>query len=156
MATERVSTPKECAEVVLETVPCVMQALRAQMRSRREADLSVPQFRALAFVGRRSKCSLSDVAQHVGTTLPSMSKLIDGLVGRGLVARVPETDDRRRISLSLTGEGKALLAIVRNGTQSFLSDLFSGVAASERTAIVQAMRHLAPLFATPKLPKEAS
>ncbi len=150
MTTERTSTPNECARAVLETAPSIMQSLRAQMRSRRGADLSVPQFRALAFIGRRPGSSLSDVAQHVGTSLPSMSKLIDGLVERGLVGRIPEPDDRRRVALSLTGEGTVLLAVVRDGTQAFLAGLFAEVTADERAAIVQAMKLLAPLFSTPK------
>ncbi len=155
METELTCSPKECAKAVLETVPCVMQSLRAYMRSRRGADLSVPQFRALAYVGRRPGCSLSDVAQHVGTTLPSMSKLIDGLVTRGLVSRVPESDDRRCVALSLTDEGRSLLSLVRDGTQSFLAALFAEVPSSERGAVVEAMSRLAALFAAPTPSKEA-
>ncbi len=156
MATQEMSTPNECARAVLDTVPCIMQALRAQMRSRRGADLSVPQFRTLAFIGRRPSCSLSDVAQHVGTSLPSMSKLIDGLVERSLVGRIPESDDRRRVELTLTGEGEVLLAVVRDGTQTFLAGLFAEVTARERATIVEAMELLSPLFSTPKATRSAS
>jgi DNA-binding MarR family transcriptional regulator len=146
----------ECADAILETVPCVMQSLRALMRSRRGGDLSVPQFRALLFIGRSRRCSLSDVALHVGITLPAMSKLIDSLVGRNLVARAPEADDRRRLALSLTFEGKALVELVRTETQSFLADVFAEVTPEERAVVVQAMNCLAPLFAARKLPKEAA
>jgi DNA-binding MarR family transcriptional regulator len=115
------------------------------MRSRRGA-LSVPQFRALAFVGRRPRSSLSDVAQHVGTSLPSMSKLIDGLVTRGMVERVPEVDDRRRVALSLTSGGRALLDMVHDATQAHLSGLFEGLSAMERARVVDAMELVSPLF----------
>jgi DNA-binding MarR family transcriptional regulator len=126
------------------------------MRSRRGPDLSVPQFRVLAFIGRHRGSSLSDVAQHVGTSLSSMSKLVDGLVIRGLVARVAEADDRRRIALSLTQEGTELVALVLDETQAALVNLFAEVAPRERTALVNAMKRLAPLFAAPRPPKEAS
>jgi len=149
MATERRATPGECARAVLETTPLIMQSLRAQMRSRRGA-LSVPQFRALAFVGRRPRSSLSDVAQHVGTSLPSMSKLIDGLVTRGIVERVPEADDRRRVALSLTSDGRRLLDVVHDATQAHLSGLFEGLSAAERAAIVDAMEVASPLFSVPE------
>jgi DNA-binding MarR family transcriptional regulator len=115
------------------------------MRSVRGA-LSVPQFRALAFVGRRPRSSLSDVAQHVGTSLPSMSKLIDGLVARGMVERMPEADDRRRVALSLTRSGRRLLDAVYDATQAHLSSLFGGLSAAERAAIVDAMELASPLF----------
>jgi DNA-binding MarR family transcriptional regulator len=148
MATARRATPEECARAVLETTPLIMQSLRAQMRGLRGA-LSVPQFRALAFVGRRPRSSLSDVAQHVGTSLPSMSKLIDGLVARGMVERVPEADDRRRVALSLTRNGRRLLDVVHDATQAHLSSLFGDLSAAERAAIVDAMELVSPLFSVP-------
>jgi len=149
MATERRATPGECARAVLETAPLIMQSLRTQMRNLRGA-LSVPQFRALAFVGRRPRSSLSDVAQHVGTSLPSMSKLIDGLVTRGLIERGPEADDRRRVALSLTRDGRRLLAAVHDATQAHLSGLFEGLSATERTRVVDAMELVSPLFSVPE------
>jgi DNA-binding MarR family transcriptional regulator len=156
MATERPSTPNDCARAVLDTVPCIMQSLRAQMRSRRGADLSVPQFRTLAFIGRRPGTSLSDVAQHVGTSLPSMSKLIDGLVERNLVGRVSHAGDRRRVALSLTAEGRALLAAVRGETQSYLAHLFAETTPDERAAVADAMNLLADLFSTSHASRETS
>ncbi|MCX6099388.1 MAG: MarR family transcriptional regulator [Candidatus Bipolaricaulota bacterium] len=149
MATERRATPGECARAVLETTPLIMQSLRTQMRNLRGA-LSVPQFRALAFLGRRPRSSLSDVAQHVGTSLPSMSKLIDGLVTRGLIERGPEADDRRRVALSLTRDGRRLLDMVHDVTQARLSGLFGGLSAAERAAIVDAMKLVSPLFSVPE------
>ncbi len=156
MASERSTTPRDCARAVLDTVPSGMQALRTLMRSRRGADLSVPQFRALAYIGRRHGCSLSDVAQHVGTALPSMSKLVDGLVGRGLVERAAETDDRRRVALSLTQRGDALLTLAVKGAETALADLFSGVPAGERAAVVATLHRLASLFDAARVPKESS
>jgi len=156
MTTNREVTPRECAQSVLETVPCVMQALRTQMRRSRGADLSVPQFRSLAFVGRRPNASLSDVAQHVGTSLPSMSKLIDGLVGRGLVDRAVPTGDRRRLALSLTPQGSTLLALVRGQTQSFLAELFMRSSAIERAAVVDVMALLTNVVSATRPTEETS
>jgi len=36
------------------------------------------------------------------------SRLVDRMVGRGLVAREPDAEDRRSVSLSLTGDGRRL------------------------------------------------
>jgi hypothetical protein len=44
----------------------------------------MPQFRTLAVIDRNANASLSDVTEHIGLTLPSMSKLVDGLVARKL------------------------------------------------------------------------
>ena len=79
--------PDVCAQEILEVVPAVMLAIRAELRRHRTADLSVPQFRTLAFIDRQADASLSDVAEHIGLTLPSMSKIVDGLVTRKFVTR---------------------------------------------------------------------
>src|SRR5512135_129538 len=94
------------AQQVLEAVPLVMRTIRAQLRSHRRTDISVPQFRAMGYIDRNEGASLSDLASYIGLTLPSMSKLIDGLVARKLVTRAADSMDRRRICLSLTPLGR--------------------------------------------------
>lgn len=140
-------TPAEdCARNILDTIPLVMREIRAQMRSHRGLDLSVPQFRALAFIRREPESSLSQVAQHVGTALPSMSKLVDGLVERGLVERRPSVADRRRVALSLTPGGTSLLEAARRETQTYLEGILSRLSQEERATVKKAMAILACLF----------
>ncbi|MEN6369744.1 MAG: MarR family transcriptional regulator [Thermotogota bacterium] len=140
------SSPDGCARAVLDTVPLVMRAVRAEMRSRRGSDLSVPQFRVLVFVRRRPGASLSDVAQHVGMLLPSMSKLVTGLVARGLVSRTPSKTDRRRLVLVLTAKGGALVESARRGAQAGLARRLSGLSREDREAVARALSALDALF----------
>jgi len=138
---------KETARQVLEVIPLVMRTVRTEMRRHRAHDLSVPQFRALGFVQRRPGASLSDVAEHIGLTLPAMSKLIDGLVARKLMTRRGHSDDRRRVMLELTARGAALLQTSRESTHAALAERLSQLSESDRAAIVRAMHILQPLFA---------
>ena len=77
----------ECARQLLDTTPQIMRFIRAEMRSHRGHDLSVPQFRTLTFVNRNPEGSLSHLADHLGLTLPSTSKLVDGLVNQKIIIR---------------------------------------------------------------------
>lgn len=52
-----------------------------------------------------SGIGLSPLARHLGVSLPTCSTLIDELVRRGLVTRVRQAGDRRRIALRLTNAG---------------------------------------------------
>ncbi len=45
-------TPEQAARELLEVVPIITKDIRSEMRSRRSSDLTVPQFRTLAFVNR--------------------------------------------------------------------------------------------------------
>ncbi len=142
------SSPDGCAQAVLDTVPLVMRAVRAEMRSRRGPDLSVPQFRVLVFVRRQPGTSLSEVAQQVGMSLPSMSKLVGGLVARGLVSRTPSKTDRRRLVLVLTSKGSALVESARRGAQAGLARRLSGLSWEDREAVARALSALDALFSS--------
>jgi DNA-binding MarR family transcriptional regulator len=139
-------SPEECAREILEVVPLIMRAIRAEMRSHRTPDLSVPQFRTLAYLSRHAGASLSDVAEHIGLTLPSMSKMMDGLVTRQLVTREICPSDRRRVTLALTTLGWATWQSSREATQAHLSQLLVALSATERATVVQAMQALRPIF----------
>lgn len=139
-------TPRETARELLEFAPLVMRTLRREIRERQALDLSVPQFRTLGYLHRHSGVSLSDVTEHIGLTLPSMSKLVDGLVERRLVSRQTFTDDRRRVMLALTPRGRALLEAAYASTQATVAERLASLNDEERMAVVRAMRLLHPLF----------
>ena len=140
------ASPDVCAQEILEVVPAVMRAIRAEMRRHRSADLSVPQFRTLAFIDRNSDASLSDVAEHIGLTLPSMSKMVEGLVVRKLVTRQTHLTDRRRMTLALTARGLTALQASREATRACLAEDMSALSDRQRATIAQAMEILRPVF----------
>ncbi len=140
------ATAEQVACEVLEVVPLIMRAIREQMRGHRAAEVSVPQFRALGFLERHEGASLTDVADHIGLTLPSMSKLMDGLVERKLAKREFDTLDRRRVTLGLTPRGRAVLQAARDSTHAYLAEVLVHLSPSERSTVVEAMQVLRPLF----------
>ena len=137
---------EETARELFGVVPLVMRTVRAEMRRHRTLDLSVPQFRSLGFVHRHTGTSLSDVAEHIGLALPSMSRLIDGLVERKLMMRHNHLGDRRRITLELTPCGQALWQSAHDFTQASLADRVSALSRREHATVVRALRMLHRLF----------
>jgi DNA-binding MarR family transcriptional regulator len=142
------ATPDACAALLLETVPAVMRNIRTQMRAQRTAGISVAQFRALGYVGRHAGASLSAVAEHLGLTPPATSRLVDGLVARGMMRREVSPADRRAVMLALTPEGEALQAQARAGALSALVVQVAELPEGERVALMAALRQLRALFAT--------
>ncbi len=143
------TSPEACAQTVLEVVPVVMRTIRAELRRHRAADLSVPQFRTLAFIDRQSDASLSDVAEHIGLTLPSMSKIVEGLVVRKLVTRQTHPTDRRRMTLTLTARGQTALQSSRAATRACLAEDLAALSDRQRDAVTQALEILRPIFTLP-------
>jgi DNA-binding MarR family transcriptional regulator len=131
---------------VLEVAPLIMRAIRQEVRKHRGFEMSIPQFRALIFLDRYEGASLSGVASHIGITLPSASKIVDGLVERGLATRRTSADDRRHIELRPTAEGRRRVQAAIRSAQEYLSAILKGLSDSDRKAIVCAMQALRPLF----------
>ena len=136
----------ECARQLLDTAPQIMRFIRAEMRSHRGHDLSVPQFRTLTFVNRNPEVSLSHLAEHLGLTLPSTSKLVDGLVNQKIIIRHESKEDRRRLTLALTKNGEDILRVARGATQNHLKDVLHELSADELSTIIRATNLLQPLF----------
>ncbi|MGA2309918.1 MAG: MarR family transcriptional regulator [Candidatus Bathyarchaeia archaeon] len=143
-----VVTPQESARELLEVVPTVMRDIRSEMRSRRSPELTVPQFRTLAFVNRKEGPSLSEVADHMGLTPPSTCRLVDGLIARGMMTRQGHPTDRRRVRLTVTPRGHRVLEASRRGALAYLADKLDGVTADDRAVIVKAMEVLRSVFTT--------
>jgi DNA-binding MarR family transcriptional regulator len=109
----------------MEVVPVMMRHLRGEMRRYAAPRLSLPQFRALAFLDRNPGCCLSDVADHLGVTRPTASVIVDRLVRRRLVFRSDDPQERRRIVLRLSPEGTRLLQRAREATRSWIVTLLA-------------------------------
>jgi DNA-binding MarR family transcriptional regulator len=139
---------EESARQLLEVVPLVMQDIRSEMRRRGSLDLSVPQFRVLAFVNRNEGASLWEVARHMGLTPPSTSRLVNNLIERDLMTRADHPEDRRRVRLTVTRRGRTILQKSTDETVSYLAQKLSGVDADSREVIEKAVEALRIIFAS--------
>jgi DNA-binding MarR family transcriptional regulator len=137
----------ELASTLVEVIPLVMRAIRSHMRANRAQDLSVPQYRALGFVVRHPGASLSQVAEHQGLTLGAASRLVDGLVTRGLVERRASTRDRRFVTLHVLPSGASTLAQARQRTEQALAAMLAALPPSEQETILRSMDSLRAVFA---------
>jgi len=70
-------------------------------------ELTLAQYRVLCALGEAAEAS-SSLAVKLAVSAPSITTVVDGLVARGLASRLSDTEDRRRVSISLTADGEAL------------------------------------------------
>lgn len=137
--------PNEIAKKLLDILPPSMNWIRNEMRASMREELSVPQYRILANIyhGKNVAC---DIAKHQGVSQAAMSKMIDSLVDRGLVERVPNVNDRRHFHLNLTFDGDAFFKKTRKKTQSHLKEQISKLTDSEKEDLENGLKSLEKLF----------
>jgi DNA-binding MarR family transcriptional regulator len=107
--------------------------------------LSLPEFRALNYLSQHPEASLNVVAEHLGLTPPTASKLVQKLVTDGVVVRKAATD-RRRVCLSLTESGKSALSAARVETRQQLAECLGSLNQKELNAVSMALKALGRAF----------
>src|SRR5690242_3015750 len=133
------------AHLVLDTVPPVIWFIRKQMRTHRKG-LSLPQFRALAAVERQPEVSLSALADFLGSSLPTASRIVGGLVEKGLLSRKGCSDDRRQLALAMTAAGRAVLSGAHASAQRAMRERLKDLPPASRKTLIDAMRILQGVF----------
>lgn len=120
-------------------------AIRLLRTLRREDDgsgLSAPRLSALSVIVFAGPLSLAELAAAEQVKPPTMSRIVEALVGRGLVTRVAKPGDRRSVEIAATEEGTQLLAAGRERRVRALIGRLSKLADSERRALARGVEIL--------------
>jgi DNA-binding MarR family transcriptional regulator len=87
--------------------------------------------------GRQVPLSPAEIAERTGVTRATVTGLIDTLERAGLVARTPNTDDRRMTSVVLTSRGELVIKNILPAHFRQMAWLMSPLDESERKILVQ-------------------
>ncbi|MEM7494157.1 MAG: MarR family winged helix-turn-helix transcriptional regulator [Pseudomonadota bacterium] len=77
-----------------------------------EFSLSIWQWRIIAVLGEHSGLTATDVAQRTLMDKPTVSRAVSSLIERNLIERITDQEDRRRMPLTLTHDGKTIYKAV--------------------------------------------
>src|SRR5271170_4102073 len=83
-------------------------------RRAREHDLSIIQTRLLGVL-RDRRPTMNELARLLDLDKSSVTGLVDRAQRRGLVVRVPSTEDRRSFTVSLTPQGRSFVTMAAAG-----------------------------------------
>lgn len=118
-------------------VPSVMRAFDRD-------DLQLVHSAVLSVVDREGgPPTLNELAAEVGRSVSRTSRIVEQLVGRGLVERSEDPSDRRVRRIALTGEGRDLVLRVQRLRVESLGELVDRLTDAERRQVMDAMETLA-------------
>ncbi|MFJ8435954.1 MarR family winged helix-turn-helix transcriptional regulator [Kitasatospora sp. NPDC094019] len=120
---------------LLYSVKQVELATRARLDELlKPAGVTALQYTALTVLERRDDMSSAELARNSFVTPQSMADLVGALERRNLITRSPDPASRRRHVISLTDDGRALLARHAPAVQQLEEEMLTGFTARERTA----------------------
>lgn len=94
------------------------------------------------------------LAERIGMTRGGVSKLVDRLVGKGLITRTGRDDDRRFQSIALTGTGRRLIPRLASLADQNDEEFFAALSARERASLLAVMKKLVQAHGLETLPTE--
>ena len=126
--------------------PILLRVGRELRREARAEGISPEQVSLLVAIRYAPGIGARELAAHERVSAPAMTKHVDRLERDGLVERTPSADDKRRIGLTLTEQGRRVLRRVRSRRTAWLATRLRALDADELLAVEAAIEPLSRLL----------
>jgi DNA-binding MarR family transcriptional regulator len=114
-------------------------AIAARSVADQDAEVTLPQFRALVVLASRGPQRVMDVSRELGVDPSTGTRLCDRLVRKGLARRQRSTSDRRVVRVTLTPAGRSLVDQVTVRRRDELTRIVEAMPDEWPTGVVQAL-----------------
>lgn len=121
----------------------VLVAVAARSLADIAEEVTLTQYRTLVVLASRGPQNLVGLAEAVGVTPATATRMCDRLVKKKLIVRQSEQDDRRQVRLALTKKGLKLVGAVTNRRRREIEAILSTIAPEEQSVLVQALSQFA-------------
>ena len=105
-------------------------------------DLSLTEWRVCVALQHKAHQRLSELAAHTATEPSTLSRVVDGLLQRGLLVRDRSGEDARALALNLTAAGRDLTQRVIPLAQLYERVSLAGLTSSQADALRDMLRSI--------------
>ena len=135
------STSLTTAQELLAVLPLFNRIMAVELRQETGDDTTMPQFRVLSYLAE-APLTMSAIARLRHVSFQSAGELVQALVERGWVVRMPDPTDRRQSLLNLTDAGRAQYERAQQHMLERLASFMDQLDEDEKTTIQQALQSL--------------
>lgn len=145
------------AREVLDAIRRLTRSMRlSSQEAQRAIGVNGPQLLVLQKLAEADGVlSVNDIADRTHTHQSSVSVMLSGLEGRGLVTRKAAADDRRRLDVGLTPQAKSILRKSTDAAQDRLTGALSRMPAAARRELTRGLARLVEQAGIADQPVEA-
>lgn len=126
--------------------PVVLRLARELRQETEDLGVTSRQVTLLWLIRSRPGLSLKELADEERISAPALSGHVDRLEAAGLIERVRDEEDRRRVGLGLTDEGARVLKNVRARRTSWLAGRLKELEPDDLAAVEGALEALRKLL----------
>ena len=121
----------------------VLVAVAARSLADVAEEVTLTQYRTLIVLASRGPQNLAGLAEAVGVTPATATRMCDRLVRKDLIRRRTERDDRRQLRVALTTRGRSLVDAVTVRRRQEIARIMSEIPVEQQAILVQALGRLA-------------
>lgn len=118
-------------------------AVAARSLAGAEAEVTLPQYRALVLLASRGPQRSLDLAEALDVNQSTAGRMCDRLERKGLIVRARPDDNRRTVIVTISRGGAALVASVTRRRREELRRILRKMSPQDRAALVPALRAFA-------------
>lgn len=104
--------------------------------------LSATEFAVLELLYHKGRTPLQRIGEQILLTSGSITYTVDKLEDKGLLKRIPCTDDRRVIFAEMTTEGRQLFDEIFPAHARVITELMSGLSLTEKRSAIELLKKL--------------
>jgi DNA-binding MarR family transcriptional regulator len=128
----------------------VVMRLSRRLRQHAPGGVTQSQLSALATIVVQGRITLSGLAEAERVQPPSITRVVDVLVGKGYATRTPSEEDRRVAWVAPTDDGRALIETVRRQRDAYLAQRLRTLTPDDRAVLARAAVLLQRLIEDPR------
>jgi len=110
------------------------------------ADLKQSQIKTIYAFRDNDSYSMKELAENAGVKLPNMTMMIDEMEQAGMVARMKDKDDRRKVMVGLTSKGRSVRDRFLEMRQSFAKEMFVKLRKEDKDELLLSLASVCRIF----------
>ncbi|WP_067972983.1 MarR family winged helix-turn-helix transcriptional regulator [Mycolicibacter icosiumassiliensis] len=142
MASTDVTENDESVDAITDallTASRLLVAISAHSIAQVDETITIPQFRTLVILSNRGAMNLATLAGLLGVQPSTTGRMVDRLVGAGLIDRLPHPTSRRELVAELTPRGRDVVRQVTAERRAAIARIVETLPAKERRGLVSAL-----------------
>lgn len=117
-------------------------------------DITADQFEILQFINQEKSTTTTQIAQIFGVGKSAITAFVNRLVDKGLLVRNRSEKDRRIVAISLTEQGRKIVAETEKEIHRFIAEKLEHFNLSDIEGFLTAIEKLAILMENDNLPNK--
>ena len=131
-------------DLIVDAYRSILKVEETILKRSDNIDLSINEMHMLEAVGKgkNKPKTISEIAEDLGITLPSVTVAINKLVKKGYVEKLRGEEDARIVYVTLTKQGKKIDSVHRYFHESMVRSIISGRSEQEQQVLYQGILKL--------------